>query len=517
MIGVIDVECQAANPNMPLHPMRAFVSSPSSIRVRNVPRRIGDWCIRNVYFTAIYPDGTIKTANCVLVGGVWVGTIEGTTTSGISQNGYTIFADGTDENGNNVTGYILGKGDIEILDADGTLKPDTVRYYVHLLSAEADTPKEGDMWPTSDGYVIWQDGIAHALAGIPDHIVDLSGNVINANMDVTQYREYLGWQLEYDGKTYLFEGDKSYATYTPEELHEYDYKWVLDNSLTDAPWLYGEYWEDGEWRADIAREGVVEDVFGNKIVFNDISALWYYPAAMQDVIATEGWANGKFELKDTSYPKSETSSATEISNALDSKADASTLSSYIPYTIDSDGNPTSLTIGNRIEGSTVGTCSFSSGVNNNSSGVCTTTLGFANSATTTYATTIGSSNVASKDVATAIGYSNLADGKFATAIGNNNLISANYGTAIGSYGTISGAFGITMGLKSTAKDIGSYVWNAAKRATFSGTSEYVSHGTGTFNINPISGLNGIYVGETNLGEYLASLEARISALEGGNG
>ena len=148
---------------MPLHPMRAYVGSPSSIRVRNVPRRIGDWCIRSVYFTAVYPDGTIKTANCVLVGGVWVGTIEGTSVSGTSQNGYTIFADGTDENGNLVTGYILGKGDIEILEADGSLSPDTTRYYVKLLSSETAQPKEGDMYPTSAGYVIWQNGEANQL------------------------------------------------------------------------------------------------------------------------------------------------------------------------------------------------------------------------------------------------------------------------------------------------------------------------------------------------------------------
>lgn len=138
MIGTLDVECQAKNPNLPLAPMTAFVNSPSSLRIRNVPKRIGDWCIRNVYVTCVYPDGTTKSVQCVFVGGIWVGTIQGTSTSGTSTNGYTIFADGTDENGNNVTGYILGKGDINILEADGTLSPDPARYYVKLLSAEAE-------------------------------------------------------------------------------------------------------------------------------------------------------------------------------------------------------------------------------------------------------------------------------------------------------------------------------------------------------------------------------------------
>ena len=48
MIGVIDVAVQAANVNMPLYPLRAFVNSPSSLRIRNVPKRIGDWNITSV-------------------------------------------------------------------------------------------------------------------------------------------------------------------------------------------------------------------------------------------------------------------------------------------------------------------------------------------------------------------------------------------------------------------------------------------------------------------------------------
>lgn len=48
MIGTIDVDVQAKFPNMPLDPMMAYVGSPSSIRVRNAPKRIGDWCIRSV-------------------------------------------------------------------------------------------------------------------------------------------------------------------------------------------------------------------------------------------------------------------------------------------------------------------------------------------------------------------------------------------------------------------------------------------------------------------------------------
>ena len=216
MIGVVDVEIQAKFPNMPLDPMTAYVGSPSSIRVRNVPKRIGKWAIESVQFVAAYPDGSIKTANCVLTGGVWVGTIEGTQTSGTSKNGYTIFASGTDENGEAVSGYILGKGDIEILEADGTLNPDAPSYYVHLLSAQADAPKEGDMYPTLSGYMIWQGGEAHALNRIQPYIENEDGYRIYANRrfmsprpindtvwDFTLYFRVEGdtWTREYQGAT----------------------------------------------------------------------------------------------------------------------------------------------------------------------------------------------------------------------------------------------------------------------------------------------------------------------------
>jgi len=155
MIGTICVECQAQSPNLPLYPWTAYVNSPSSIRVRNVPKKIGSWCITRVYVSVVYPDGEIKTAECVPVGGVYVGTVAGAGVSGTTENGYVIIADGTDENGASVTGYVLGRGNVTILDDDGILQPDAKRYYVRMLSADTENHYEGDLYPTESGYVIW--------------------------------------------------------------------------------------------------------------------------------------------------------------------------------------------------------------------------------------------------------------------------------------------------------------------------------------------------------------------------
>ena len=177
MIAIVPVEIQAANPSMPLYPWRAYVNSPSSLRVRNVPRKVGNWSIDRVYVTAAYPDNSIKTADCVLVGGVWVCTIEGSSSPGESQNGYTIYADGVDENGDRVTGYVLGKGCISILENDGTITPGETTYYVHLLSSQPASPKEGDLWQLSGSWYIWQDGTAYPIGDDSGLISQLSSEL----------------------------------------------------------------------------------------------------------------------------------------------------------------------------------------------------------------------------------------------------------------------------------------------------------------------------------------------------
>lgn len=146
-----------------MYPMKAFAGSPSSIRVRNVPRQIGSWKITNVVFSVVYPDGQTKSVQCVPVNNIWVGTIDGSDATGTTANGYTIFASGVDENGNQVNDYVLGKGGIEILDNNGMPTPNQQSHFVKLLSAQIDNLKEGNMFPTSSGYMIQQNGSAHPL------------------------------------------------------------------------------------------------------------------------------------------------------------------------------------------------------------------------------------------------------------------------------------------------------------------------------------------------------------------
>ena len=148
MIGTIDVNVQAAKPGFPLAPVRAFVSSPSSLRIRNVPRRIGEWEITSVRVSVDYPDGTTASVDCVQIAGVWVGTIRGCAVPGNALRGFRVTADGVDERGEDVTGYVLGVGDVEILNRENAVTPET-QTFKGDPGADGDTPvigENGNWW-----------------------------------------------------------------------------------------------------------------------------------------------------------------------------------------------------------------------------------------------------------------------------------------------------------------------------------------------------------------------------------
>lgn len=203
MVGVTDVAVQAKFPNMPLEPMFAYVGSASSVRVRNVPKKIGQWNITNVSFQVEYPDGSLKAANCVLTGGVWVGTVEGCAISGKVEKGYTIYANGVDENGNAVNDpYVLGKGDVEILEADGSITPGDKASRMYYYEYAPENPKEGDVLFIDDVMNIYDGAEWKPVAGEIDksYIEDSSGNRIYANRTFShnsnQYAPWYAYQFD---------------------------------------------------------------------------------------------------------------------------------------------------------------------------------------------------------------------------------------------------------------------------------------------------------------------------------
>lgn len=102
---------------------------------------------------------------------------------------------------------------------------------------------------------------------------------------------------------------------------------------------------------------------------------------------------------------------------------------------------------------------------------------------------------------TASGHYSTADGSGCTASGTGSMAfgqlttaSAGFATAFGRSTVASGAYSLAIGAQAIASDFCSFVWNGYGEEP----SGYSSHGEGTFNINPVNGSSGFYIGETNL-------------------
>ena len=156
------------------------------------------------------------------MGGVYVGTIEGASRAGKSSEGYSIVADGVNESGSAVAGYVLGKGDIEILANTSDVTPSDAFYNVHLLSAESATPKAGDMWLSGDtlNIVNTNNQISTIGGGVPSN---LSVDALTANYAFIDFIN-------------LFDGSQGNSLYV--QLNDKADKWTIihhSEPQEDAP------------------------------------------------------------------------------------------------------------------------------------------------------------------------------------------------------------------------------------------------------------------------------------------
>lgn len=158
MIGTISIKCNAAHPEIALPTIYTHADSPSSIRIIDVPKKIGEWQITSVYVNVIYPDGTTLNKQCVLTGGAWVATIEGNDTVGETKNGYTVLADGTDELGNDVVGYVLGVGDVKVIQSNPSVDPEEQYTLMRLYEQEPTELKDGATYVDDGHLAVYADG-----------------------------------------------------------------------------------------------------------------------------------------------------------------------------------------------------------------------------------------------------------------------------------------------------------------------------------------------------------------------
>ena len=82
------------------------------------------------------------------------------------------------------------------------------------------------------------------------------------------------------------------------------------------------------------------------------------------------------------------------------------------------------------------------------------------------------------------------------AIGVDTTASGNFSHAEGAYTTAAGYSSHAEGVNAKANENYSFAWNGDESTT------YNSHGIGTFNLNPLGGLSGLWIGEQSLATIL---------------
>lgn len=166
MIRPIKITLNAAHPEVPLIEATTFVGSPSAVFVSGVPATVGLWRITAVKVVAHYPDDSATTVECVKgASGVWTATLPATATSGRVTHGFEVLADGLDERGDAVTGYVLGYADFAVFTRDMTIDSGGTVYYMHYFDAVPETPKKGDVAPDGSGGLQLYDGTAWVPMG----------------------------------------------------------------------------------------------------------------------------------------------------------------------------------------------------------------------------------------------------------------------------------------------------------------------------------------------------------------
>ena len=168
MIRTIDIRLNAAHPELPLPEATTYQGAPSTAFLRGVPKACGQWQITAVNVAVTFPDNSTTTRAAVLsAGDVWVVTIPACATSGRTISGLRILADGLDENGDAVTGYVLGVADLAVATFDIAPAPGVTSYALRYFDNVPNPPHKGDVAKV-DNVLKYYDGTAwQPFAAVP--------------------------------------------------------------------------------------------------------------------------------------------------------------------------------------------------------------------------------------------------------------------------------------------------------------------------------------------------------------
>ena len=153
-----------------------------------MPKSLGEWAITRVYVGLNYPDNTNVEKDATRQGNVWVATVEGCPIAGKTMGGFTIYADGTDEGGNEVTGYVLGNGDCYVMEKSEKISALVGKTTMRYLDDIPATPSKGDTIIVNGALKIYDGEEWYTVeADLSDYYtkeqIDATVSAINQNID----------------------------------------------------------------------------------------------------------------------------------------------------------------------------------------------------------------------------------------------------------------------------------------------------------------------------------------------
>ena len=344
MIGRIDIRANAAHPNFPLPPVYMFAGAPSSPRVFGVPARMGSWAITAVSVAVAFPDNSTRTIPLTQVDGTWIGVIPACATTGAVQNGVQIVADGTNENGDAVTGYCLGVGDLFVMERDFTATADGTRYYFHYCEETPATPQVGDA-VYADGVLKWWDGTAWRDFGGSSITIDPSLSPTSVNpvqnkvvkaaldgkrglMDMAVYEDGIApWTMTFTGGvSRVYEWNQTDGAWKCDEddmrlFFDSGSGWHLQHH--DAEY---DVWSDVAEPLEAAADALRLEEFEPGLVFTRPVAEGVYPT--QDALARTSQLAGKADKSEMSVTPGTGADADKTTIQLKSGTSATVLTAH---------------------------------------------------------------------------------------------------------------------------------------------------------------------------------------------
>lgn len=278
MIRTFDVRLNAAHPELPLLEATAIVGSPSTANIYNVPKQIGTWDILKVYIEVSYPNGSTVVEEAVKTAqGIWTATVPMCETSGRVKSGFTVIADGEDENGDEVTGYILGVADFAVYTRGLEVRDGETTYNLRYFDTMPATPAKGDVTPI-DGVPKLYDG--YNWISFADE-VDLSDYYTKAETDAAieavaaYYITYTAAGAAFPTRAALINAETYYSGGVARVPTRNDYAVVLadeTHSGAEYRYIYGvaEGATTGQWEAQYPIETNDYTALSNKPTINNV-------------------------------------------------------------------------------------------------------------------------------------------------------------------------------------------------------------------------------------------------------